>query len=368
MQGVFEKSVERFFRIAERDHGITAPVVDARREEIYSIDSLPSTDNKVYQLDPLFAAGEFVVIHGAQKTGKSFFTFDLLMAIALGKDYDTRFKCSKACGVLLVDAELPGYEIKSRLNNIKALYGNDSDAKNIRIIPMREIGKVLDISQSADQNWIQKQIEDSRSKVVFFDNLGKLISPGAETSPELWRKLEIWIRSLNAKGVSVILVHHTNKDGKIRGTGKISDDADLVVRLSRPEDCDRSQGTAIDVEIVDSRFLHGDQLSPFRVVYSNNNGIFSRKVIHEDSSYKADLDLKEYGLSSLQEEMMELAHTRKTIKAGDFKSDKKGHSDSSVSAALKGLVQEELLDKEGDRSGTRYVLASKMGGVNSRFT
>lgn len=290
------------------------------------------------------------------------------MAVAHGKNYDTRFRCSKSHQVLIVDAELPGHEIKSRLNNINGLYGNDSDADRVKIIPLQEMGKTMDLSTSEDQDWVYNQVKKSKAEVVVLDNLGKLIPPQSETSPEVWRKVETWVRSMNREGVTVILVHHTNKNGEMRGTGKISDDADLVLGLSKPDDWDRTQGTAVDVKIVDTRFLHGEQEAPFRVVYSERNGKFAREVIHDADLFSesnrggaktASLELDEYDLTALQMDIMKRAARDVKVVVKDFETEERGRSRSSVSKALSELAAMELLVKEGKGRAIGYRLSDK---------
>ncbi|WP_419784297.1 AAA family ATPase [Maridesulfovibrio sp.] len=242
--------------------------------DIFTVASLPDQQFKTYQLARLFEAGELVVVFAPQKTGKSLLVVDMLLTLVGGGNFGDRLEAHEKVFCLLVDAEMPGHKIRERLNNFSTVHPDGVDS--LSIIPLRDSGRCLNLLDAKDQDWLYSRIKECGAKVVALDNLGKLVPANRESKPETWRILEKWLRGLNKEGITTILVHHANKTGDIRGTGKISDDADLVISLSRPDGWDRSKGTAIDFEIVDSRNLYGDDLIPFTVVYSGEGGGFSQ--------------------------------------------------------------------------------------------
>ena len=62
---------------------------------------------------------------------------------------------------------------------------------------------------------------------MILDNLNKLAHKA--TREDSWKKFFEWIEEKKNAGITTILVHHPNKDGKIHGTQQIMNSADLVI-------------------------------------------------------------------------------------------------------------------------------------------
>lgn len=318
-----------------------------------------------FQLENVFRSGELIIIAGNRKTNKSLISLDILTSLACGGQLSERIFAQQQWEVALIDAELSLKNIRDRLNRFVELYGGSGLwANNMTIVSLKQEGKRIDILREADRRWLETQI--GTAKVVVFDNFGKIIKHGSESSVTNWRSIEAWFSSLQQKGVTVILVHHENKAGQVRGTQKMEDDADLIVTLKRPEKWTPADGNIVEVQFPASRHLHGDQVRPFAVEYSEDERGFHRKVrmldVGELSSEGEKKSLipsevcEAQGLSPLQLDMLKIARTQGQVKAADVISDGTiGRSASSVSTAFKDLCDKEMLKAQGRGKGRYYT-------------
>jgi putative DNA primase/helicase len=87
------------------------------------------------------------------------------------------------------------------------------------------------------------------------DNLSSLA--GHRTGePDPWPKVQPFLLSLR-RHMAVLVVHHTNKSGALRGSAQHEDVLDLVIALRRPPDYKPQQGACIELHIEKARSRAG---------------------------------------------------------------------------------------------------------------
>lgn len=325
---------------------------------------------KNFLVKPLFKPGEIALLVAKQKSGKSFFALDLSIMLATGGNIGNRLKAPTPQKVLVVDAEMPEAEVVGRINYLKKNYEFDRHKDNLNFVFLRENGTKLNLINQDDQNQLENIID--KQKLLVLDNLGKLIARKGETNEHQWNSFFNWLRKLTQKGITVLLVHHENKTGQHRGTGKMTDDVDLVISLKNSGD---SSGTYIDVNIDDARFLYSNDCQPFTIVYDNSN---QRKVITNPKTKEipkvitSDLptltlcntkQVKEL-TKSYRDILRAVMHSffidkKISVATRYFVRSKSGRSRSTVSNALAKFCENGWLRKEGTDKTTEYFLTEK---------
>lgn len=345
------------------------PMKEAPESCVVSLEKLSEMEfpAQEYVLDPIVKRGHFIVWHGERKCSKSWTASDLLACIGAGESMGTRFFAPSPSTVTLVDAELMMDESKYRLQATGGLYSNTTNLyRNFKLISLRGRDQGFDFLNERDQDWLIDQITES--KIVVLDNYGTLTQDYSEGAKP-WRKFLKGIRKITDLGIAVILVHHTNKQGQLRGTQKIADDADLVISLKRPEKWNKMDNI-VELHFEAARHLHGKQLMPLSIKYYEEDGVFKRDIqtIDPESGEPmeavlvTDDEIEDYNLNELEIEMLTLARSGESgrkIKAADFKLEGTDNS-SSISKSFKKLVDCDLLSGEGDGRGRRYFCPTRM--------
>ncbi|MBV5341880.1 MAG: AAA family ATPase [Deltaproteobacteria bacterium] len=359
-----EMTIEKFYDYAKSLHGLNlkpqGKEVKTYAKSIADFDQMETESSWIIQ--DLIEEGEFVLLMAGQKKSKSLLALDFSLMIACGESIDNRLSVIKPDKVLLIDTEMPENKFSSRVKKLSENYTyKERIIHNFRFICIKGLRRKIDLSTADDQKWIENEIKDA--KFIVFDNLGGFLPYGSEKNESFWEPVSLWFKSLTSKGLTVFLVHHLNKSGEHRGTGKITDDVDLVLTLKKPESCP-SNKTIIEFTITDARYLHGNQRDPFEIEYYEENKIIKRIVRPSDvelnkqkKSIVTEKEISEHGLTDLQIEMLSKARDPKTefIKAGMFSnSDIKGRSASSITNILTDLCTKGLLEKSGIKNGVKY--------------
>jgi len=317
-----------------------------------------------FLLENVFREKELAILSGARKTCKSFFLLDVLITLASGGRICDRIYANGKHKVVLIDAELSLQNIAERIRKVGGLHDNLSGwTKLFEIVCLKEEGKSINLSTEADQQWLDERI--GTAKIVAFDNLGKLITPGCETCGKTWRRITRWFDKMQQRGITILLVHHENKKGQIRGTLKIEDDADLLISLKRPKSCEPNDGNLIEVHLPAARHLHGDQLEPFTIMYSEGTDGFVRQVgadereidlpAQSNKPVVTSREISAWDLTELQIDMLTIARTQDRVVAGDVIQEKvRGRSKSTVSNSFTHLCRQGLLERHGDTLRKTY--------------
>lgn len=319
----------------------------------------------------MFHAGELILIVGAAKTSKSYFTLDILAALAGNGKIGDRIRAEIPCNVAIVDGELSLNELAARISRIGSLHGNmESWSNSFVVVSAKHERRAFDLSNEADQLWLETRI--GCAKVVAFDNYGKLAGSRGDTF-QTWRQIADWFGRLQQRGTTVILVHHENKNEQVRGTNKMIDDADLLVSLKRPQEgWVPSDGNIVEVHFPAARHLHGDQVEPFAITYAEDETGFHRSVgevgdIETSSSRDmvpavSETEIATHGLSLLHVEMLGIARRLGRVEAKNVvESGVQGRSRSSVTNAFGELCAKKLLVAAGTSKKGRYYVPAGQG-------
>ena len=336
-----------------------------------------SDDDKDFIIKDLIGRGETCLMIGEYGAGKTGITKLIAHHCANGKTWGNRFHITRPVKVYYIDTEIPRKKFDDW--DRKVINGcmlNEQKFKdNFISTCCREMASPFDLSDPDIRDMITAQCKHKDIGFLAVDNQGGAAQPGFERSDKEWRGQFEWFRELNKLGISVLLVHHTNKDGEQRGTLKISDDVDLVIKLKKASpDMKRyfAAGTTVVEFVIDKgRYIHGvNQLASCLIGYWEEQGAIQTQILSLDGKpFEGDdaaITVEESAardLSPLDCEILRKARAAYPafVVAGDFKdAEIVGRGSTSVNGALNRLFDLGLLEREGENKGRKYTAVMKV--------
>lgn len=244
-------------------------------------------DSKFTPIQPYFS----LIFAGKQGSGKTAFTFDMAIKNAkLGHK------------VLYLSLEMSTKNILTRIaistaKITKAQWRDKSlitkKQREIYFKTKEEIRSIdnlvaegIDTGDNPTKEYIAERIRKTGATLAFVDNLD-LVTTGRSSGKNEDKYKETtnyFLRFTNENRVPVILIHHTRKDGAdfnpddIRGSGKITDDADGVFMCGRnqdPQEVDKREKAKFCVAEAKDRLM-GE--FGFHVFYSRGGSFFDTYV------------------------------------------------------------------------------------------
>ncbi len=248
-------------------------------------------------MSPIIPKQGLVMLHAARGTGKTFTSLSIAVTIANGGQmFGNKWRCPKPRKVLLIDGEMPASVLQERLKNLVESLDTCINSSNLKIITpdIQDVG-MPDLSTREGQMIIEEHLEEV--DLIIIDNLSALCRTGKENDAESWLPIQEWFLSLRRRGISVLIVHHSNKNSMQRGTSKKEDLLDTVIALKHPSDYERSEGARFEVHYEKARGFCGEEAKPFEVQLLREEGRVAWKVSEiEDSRRKEVMDLSSKGM------------------------------------------------------------------------
>jgi putative DNA primase/helicase len=184
-------------------------------------------------LHPWLKEQQIGLITGARGVGKSGFALGVVNAITRGDPFGP-WKPEAHVNCLYVDAEMVCQDVIGRLTSQGAIHRK---AKFFIYSDAYAYSKGLRKANALDQEW-RESMKDIclklEVKVLVLDNIASLTPGIDENSKEEWDVVNQWLLRLRFAGVSVLLLHHENKNGGQRGTSAREDNLDISISLKRP--------------------------------------------------------------------------------------------------------------------------------------
>ena len=195
--------------------------------------NLTKKHEPIFLVTPILKEKTLTVIFAPAGIGKTWLGLSMGLCLSNGIDIFPHWKVSPAPRkVLYVLGEMDREEIENRVCDIKKGYQIKADNKYL--MTRRVYDK--DISESKGQMRVEKYIRDlnnlgdGMTSVLILDNLNTLAENASFKAG--WDRLFAWIEKIKRSGITVILIHHTNKDGKYLGTSNIKNKADFMIHAS----------------------------------------------------------------------------------------------------------------------------------------
>jgi len=249
-------------------------------------------------LSPWLYVGGLCQLHAFRGIGKTHMSLGIAHAVATGGSFLGWF-ASKPRGVLYIDGEMPAQSLQDRLASIVKMNNTDhiNGKLNILTPDLQEFG-MPDLATPEGQSIINQYITDEIDLIIL-DNLSCLVRSGKENDGTDWMPVQSWILSLRARGKSVLLIHHSGKNGTQRGCSKREDVLDTVIGLERPKDYEQSQGARFTIRFEKARNFFGNDAQPFeaQLCDDGSGGAQWKTTLLEESTYQKVISLKNEGVS-----------------------------------------------------------------------
>jgi hypothetical protein len=235
--------------IAEFCHGYKAPGErkDAQEKAIISLKQAILDADQIRVMDfpekrkilsPWLSEQTLVLVPGWRGVGKTWFALGLCDAITRKINFGS-WPTVTPIPCLYIDGEMAIQDIKER---VEALANSVSEKRKEPLLIYSDFyGNSQGIPKAnlLNHKWRNaiKQITlDWSIKLLVLDNLSSLC-PGIEENSKLdWDPVNQWLLDLRFAGLSVLMLHHTNKEGNQRGTSGREGNIDISILLTQPAD------------------------------------------------------------------------------------------------------------------------------------
>lgn len=168
----------------------------------------------------------FTLVAGEYGAGKSFIMIDVALHVALGAEWHGR-KVEQGSVVYMASEGAKG--LQKRIEAWMLHHDWDIDDP----IPMLTIPKAVPITHPIHFKKLVEKIPKD-TKLIIIDTLHTFMEGDENNAQDIKPMLDA-IRELNRMGMAVVVVHHLNKQGDIRGSNSIPAGADAVFRVQRAE-------------------------------------------------------------------------------------------------------------------------------------
>jgi putative DNA primase/helicase len=204
-------------------------------------------------LAPLLASDGAALVYGPAGIGKSFFALSLAWAVAGGGAF-LGWRSPRPHRVLYVDGEMGAAALRERL----ALFGPPPAGLAICPHDLTD-GPLLDLA--GEEGMLRLMAAWGRPELVVLDTLSSLAGLGSGDG-ERWDRLQQFLLHQRGHRRAMLLVHHANRDGAIRGTTRHEDALDLVLALRRPDDGPPAGNARFEIHVEKVRRKAGAPLVP----------------------------------------------------------------------------------------------------------
>ena len=211
-------------------------------------------------LSPWLKEQQIAMIYAPPGTGKTFFAMNCAYSLATGKRF-LNFDATKIDSVMYIDAEMDIGELQERW---KLVTKNNNDLNVHFYTPSLFDEKIVPkISTKEEQQFYENKFDEYKTKVVIFDNLS-MLNHLDENKANEWSVIQNWLVKLKNSGMSVILIHHTNKGKKeYRGSSKIKDILNSVLFLEEIQEENQKHTARFKVKYDKKRGFYGDDAKEF---------------------------------------------------------------------------------------------------------
>lgn len=174
-------------------------------------------------LFPFLPKAGLCMLHAFRGVGKTHMSLGIAYAVATGGEF-LIWKALKPRGVLYIDGEMPASVLQERLARIVTMYNVKELPGKLKILTpdLQPNGLMPDLATIEGQQIINHYITDEIDLVIV-DNLSCLAPSIKENDASDWALIQTWVLNLRTRGKSVLLIHHSGKNGGQRGTSKKED-------------------------------------------------------------------------------------------------------------------------------------------------
>lgn len=230
-------------------------------------------------VEPFLPERGLIEIYARTGVGKTTFALALAVAAASGKSF-FNWRVSRPWKVSYIDGEMSAREMQDRINAALKYFEQDPlNLSNLRFISRDLETKGLpDIGDLTGQAWFEADL--NWADLIFLDNISCLWWTGRENDADAWSIIQQWLLKLRAAGKSVVMLHHSGKNGSSRGSSRRHDVLDTVVKLERPYNHLQKDGAKFEVHFEKSRGFAGNAAQPVGLLHTLSDGVSEWQSFH----------------------------------------------------------------------------------------
>ena len=222
-------------------------IPDTLKEDDYGLingEVLEKIKDEPYLIEPILRRSSWMVLFAATGVGKSWAGLSIALALVHGKNvFQNKWKIDgKIRKVFYCSGEMRKGEIGERVERLHEAYADNQVNKKNFILKR---GTYHDLASTEGQEDFSKAINYAaehegtpglKVSLVVIDNLATLTVNGEYAAN--WEKFYRWMCGLMDDGISIIVIHHTNRKNEISGTSKISDKTHMKIHAIQASEND----------------------------------------------------------------------------------------------------------------------------------
>lgn len=192
-------------------------------------------------LHPWLSEQSLNLVYGPRGAGKTWLCSIIAMALTRENAQDVPqigpWRVDNSCRTLFIDGEMNNYMLQERIRELNRPLPKQDQEHPLYVLSghdfSNEHGRQLNLDRST-RTGIYEYLKSHREfRLLILDNASALTPGIVENSKEEWDPVNQWLISLRHLGISVILVHHSSKEGKQRGTSGREDAMDTIIKVDK---------------------------------------------------------------------------------------------------------------------------------------
>lgn len=211
-------------------------------------------------LDPWLTLPGLCMIFAERGVGKTMFVCSVALAVSTGNAF-LCWKAGRPRRALVIDGEMTASDLKARYSQLAASMQCDPQPENLAFLCADLCPTGLpDLGSEEGQQALESYLQGF--DLIVIDNLSTLVRSGAENEADSWGVVQAWAIRQRSAGRSILLVHHSGKNGAQRGTSRREDVLGTVIQLKRPAGYHQSDGAKFEVHFTKARGFYGSSAEP----------------------------------------------------------------------------------------------------------
>ncbi len=238
-------------------------VAEIQDDDVLTFDKYTALDipKETFLLEPWLINPSYTLLVATRGLGKTWFSLAVAIAVASGTDI-VNWTVPEPQGVLYIDGEMSPRQLLDRLSSMGKGVPHLGENLHILSVPrmVREEKEPMNMAQQEWRTQLKLFIgKHPEIKLLIVDNISCLFPGLDENNKQDWDAPDAFFIGLRSIGVSVIVVHHTGKEGHKgqRGSSAHEDHVDVSIRLSGVMGHHPSKGCKITTHFNKSRCLSG---------------------------------------------------------------------------------------------------------------
>ena len=191
--------------------------------------------------------------------------------MAIGEDFKN-WRINRPWNVPYIDGEMSTNEMQERVDASAKYFDRDPTyITNLRLLCHDQQERSSRYRRRGRTLWFQPDID--WAELIFLDNISCLWWTGRENDADSWSVIQHWLLKLRASGKTIVMLHHSGKNGSSRGTSRRHDVLDTVIKLERPFNYTQQEGAKFEVHFEKARGFAGDDAEPIGLSHTIEEGI-----------------------------------------------------------------------------------------------